>query len=468
MSAADWQFLTSAYYEQLLLERQRELLFNALPLWATVLNLVAALILFAVWRRHRNISHFDWLIGVSLTGIGYSLNGPYAGLLAPFVGDTLLAAWLYFLSRVLYNYPSPVGQRWLGALPLLAMLLYGVAEMLDSPDLQATVTGFYCLCLWWMSMHQVGLRLQRPLTSKLSLVLAVWLIGLLGVIDSLIVVTDYRLPAHPDQVLQLVPIGQIIGVFAALYFLVSRHAENQRQLLMLHESLDERVQAAEAELEDRYRLLTRDALDAAAMRERKSIYESIHEDLSDKLLQLIYAARVPETADLARSALAELRDSRRLTPDQDRPLVEILADVRAEMQTRCEQAGLTLHWQENEAVGELRLQARQESALTRTLREALSNLLKHAQASEVWVGFSLAESGAVEYTVADNGRGIAVDHRTGRGLVNMRNRMQELGGGVEIGVRPEGGTQLCFLLPNCLLSNGLLSNGQLPTTQEAT
>lgn len=220
----------SADYEQLRLEQQRDLLFNALPLWATVLNLVAALILFAVWRRHRNISQFDWLIGVSLTGIGYTLNGPWSGLLAPFVGDTLLAAWLYFLSRLLYNYPSPLGQRWLGAMPLAAMLLYGLAEMLGSRDLQATVTGFYCLCLWWMSTHQVTLRLQRPLTPKLSLVLAVWLLGLLGVVDSLIVVTGYRLPAHPDQVLQLVPIGQIVGVFAALYFLVSRHAENQRQL----------------------------------------------------------------------------------------------------------------------------------------------------------------------------------------------------------------------------------------------
>ncbi len=454
MSDADWQFLTSAYYEQLRLEQQRDLLFNALPLWATVLNLVAALILFAVWRRHRNISQFDWLIGVSLTGIGYALNGVWSGLLAPFVGDTLLAAWLYFLSRLLYNYPSPTGQRWLGSLPIAAMLLYGAAEMASSSVLRAGVTGVYCLILLVMSSHQINVRMQRPLTSKLSLVLAVWLLALLGVLDSLIVATGYRLPAHPEQVLQLVPVGQIIGVFAALYFLVSRHAENQRQLQALHESLDERVQAAETELEDRYRLLKKDALDAAAMRERKSIYDSIHEDLSDKLLQLIYAARTPETADLARSALAELRDSRRLLPDQERPLAEILADVRAEMQTRCEQAGLTLHWQEDEDVGQLRLQARQESALTRTLREALSNLLKHAQASEVWVGFNPVEGGIasgtseqLHYTVADNGRGIDAAHRAGRGLVNMRNRMQELGGSVEIGARSQGGTQLRFLLP---------------------
>lgn len=225
MPAADWQFLTSAYYEQLRVEQQRDLLFNALPLWATVLNLVAALILFAMWRRHRNISQFDWLIGVSLTGIGYTLNGAWSGVLEPFVGDTLLAAWLYFLSRLLYSYPSPREQRWLGFLPLAAMLLYGIAEMVGSAVLRPGVTGIYCLCLLVMSSHQINVRMQHPLTPKLSLVLAVWLLALLGVVDGLIVITGYRLPAHPDHVLQLVPIGQIIGVFAASYFLRSQHAE---------------------------------------------------------------------------------------------------------------------------------------------------------------------------------------------------------------------------------------------------
>jgi signal transduction histidine kinase len=96
------------------------------------------------------------------------------------------------------------------------------------------------------------------------------------------------------------------------------------------------------------------------------------------------------------------------------------------------------------------LTARQESALLRTLREALSNLLKHAQARRVSVTamVSMADTGpTLRYVVADDGRGIAPTHRPGRGLVNMRNRMQELGGTVTIGPGENGGTRLQFTLP---------------------
>lgn len=454
---SEWQRLTADYYAQQRISQQRELLFYSLPLWATVLNIVAAVILLIVWRRQRSVAQFNWLIGISLTGNGYFLDTLGGGMIDAVLIDSLVAAWLYFLSRILYNYPSAIMQRWLSALPILAILLYGITGMLNMPRMHGAVTGIYCLFLLLMSTYQIGLRLQKPLTPKLSLIFGVWFIALLGVIDFLILAAGFSLPAHPGMQIQLVPVGQITGVFAALYFLVARHAQNQQQLEMLNASLDQRVQAAEAELEDRYSMLTRDALDAAAIRERKTIYQSIHEDLSDKLLQLIYAARSPETADLARSALAELRDSRKLHPDQDRPLAEILGDALSEIQSRCDQAGLTLQWKVDNATYACLLNARQESALTRTLREALSNLLKHAQASTVTIEFALAPSNTLLYSVSDNGRGIADSHRPGRGLVNMRNRMKELGGSVEIssaaglgspaGGESSRGTRLTFTLP---------------------
>lgn len=469
----EWQRLTADYYTQQRIAQQRELLFYTLPLWAIVLNLVATVILLVVWQRQRSIAQFNWLIGISLTGNGYFLDALTDGRIDSVLVDSLMAAWLYFLSRLLYNYPTAIMQRWLTALPILALLLYGFTNMLGMPRLHGAVTGLYCLFLLLMSSHQIGLRLQQPLTPKLSLVFGVWFIAVLGVIDWIILASGFSLPEHPDMQLHLVAIGQIAGVFAALYFLVARHAQNQQQLEALNASLDQRVHAAEAELEDRYRMLTQDALDAAAIRERQSIYHSIHEDLGDKLLQLIYSAGSKETADLARSALAELRDSRKLHPDQNRLLADILADALSEIQTRCDQAGLTLHWRVDESVHSCFLNARQESALTRTLREALSNLLKHAQASAVAIEFILAPPDrgqdslpqGLTYTVTDNGKGIADNHRPGRGLVNMRNRMRELGGSVQISPAPpiDGaqqsanssscGTRLIFTLP--LLREGV-------------
>lgn len=386
--------LFNDYHAQLRLLEQRALIFHSLPQWALVLNLVAALTLLALRRVQAEIPHYPWLLGASITGNGYFLEA--LGLAPPdsLLVDALVLAWLYCLFRILYPKPAAKSQR--------------------------------------------------------SLTLGVWLIALCVLIDTILLLGDVHLPGHPDNVLQSVPLGQIAGVLLALYFLVASHVVNLQQLATLNASLDQRVQEVEAELDDRYSMLTRDAVDAAALHERKSIYQSIHEDLSDKLLQLIYSATKPETADLARSALAELRDSHKLHPDQSHMLTDILADAYAEAQTRCDQAGLTLEWQADDELQLWTLTARQESALTRTVREAISNLLKHAQASQVAILFMAHDTPGgrnLFYRIADNGRGINATHRPGRGLVNTHNRMQELGGSVTIEARTQGGTQLHFTLP---------------------
>jgi len=50
-----------------------------------------------------------------------------------------------------------------------------------------------------------------------------------------------------------------------------------------------------------------------------------------------------------------------------------------------------------------------------------------------------------EYFHGDNGRGLdAEGDPTGNGLTNMRDRMESVGGTVEIGARPEGGARVIF------------------------
>ncbi len=77
-AGAEGQF--SEYYTQMRLLEQRELLFHEIPLWAVVLNLVAAATLITLWRVRTDIPHYPWLLGASLTG----------GV--PFADDALLRA----------------------------------------------------------------------------------------------------------------------------------------------------------------------------------------------------------------------------------------------------------------------------------------------------------------------------------------------------------------------------------------
>jgi signal transduction histidine kinase len=83
------------------------------------------------------------------------------------------------------------------------------------------------------------------------------------------------------------------------------------------------------------------------------------------------------------------------------------------------------------------------------LREALSNVARHARASEVTVDLTCAD-GSVTLRVTDNGIGLASHpgDGAGHGLVNLRQRAIDLGGSFEIAPAPGGtGTALVWTVP---------------------
>lgn len=92
-------------------------------------------------------------------------------------------------------------------------------------------------------------------------------------------------------------------------------------------------------------------------------------------------------------------------------------------------------------------------ALFRALQEALSNVVRHADASLVSVKLS-AEGGDVTLTVNDNGRGFAFTpsadarpRQAGIGLAGMRERIGALNGSVTLDAPPNVGTSVVVRLP---------------------
>ncbi len=84
--------------------------------------------------------------------------------------------------------------------------------------------------------------------------------------------------------------------------------------------------------------------------------------------------------------------------------------------------------------------------ILKTLREALSNVARHADASSVDVRLS-AVSGIITLRVADNGVGIPAGAAHGHGLDNMQARAESLGGICEFSDRPGGGTVVTWRVP---------------------
>ena len=81
------------------------------------------------------------------------------------------------------------------------------------------------------------------------------------------------------------------------------------------------------------------------------------------------------------------------------------------------------------------------------LREALSNVARHADATKVRVELSV-EDGAAVLEVVDNGRGLGAGARPGgRGMGNMAARAERLGGSLQAEPGPDGGTRLVWQVP---------------------
>jgi PAS domain S-box-containing protein len=189
--------------------------------------------------------------------------------------------------------------------------------------------------------------------------------------------------------------------------------------------------------------------------------ERIARDLHDIVIQKLFAAGMTIQSVAARTAdtehgsrLAAVVDDLDETIREIRSVIFSLhADTRDTGGVRAEVLRITDD--EREALGcEPRIRfdgpvdamdARIANELLPTLREALSNVAKHAGASSVEI---VVENGEmVTLRVIDNGRGMPVEISNGCGIRNLGERATRLGGTCRTSSRPDGGTVLEWQVP---------------------
>jgi len=111
-------------------------------------------------------------------------------------------------------------------------------------------------------------------------------------------------------------------------------------------------------------------------------------------------------------------------------------------------AGIAWQLETTDMARDFAVDSRCRHQLFLAFKEALTNVVRHAQATEVTLRFGLA-AGEVILSIADNGRGLPAGERTETmdGVANMRARVEKLGGRFELASPPGGGTTLCFQVP---------------------
>jgi len=260
-----------------------------------------------------------------------------------------------------------------------------------------------------------------------------------------------RLRARTGLFVPMLLRGRPIGVLSAH----DKDGDDPRftdEDLRLAETFAARVAVA-VDLSER---VARDALRrvvGAQELERRRLARELHDETGQALtsillgLKEVEAAKSEEESRAAAAGLRELvvttlQDVRRLAVELRPsalddfglvPALERLAD------TYREQTGLDVQLEQR--LGAERLPSEVETALYRITQEALTNVVKHAQASSVSIVLT-RRGDTVSAIFEDDGRGFAVGEADGDGLglVGMRERLALLDGRLVVESSPSGTT----------------------------
>ncbi|MEJ2009756.1 MAG: GAF domain-containing protein [Acidobacteriota bacterium] len=264
--------------------------------------------------------------------------------------------------------------------------------------------------------------------------------------------------AHGVKLVLCVPLLFGKKVIGTLTVRDARRDRFSRQEIILAQALARHVSLALQLIR-----LAEEGQHAALLQERNRVAREMHDTLGQSftgiLIQLEAAEDIlmenPQVAgghlkkarDLARESLAEARRSVwALRPRvlEDRDLASALRNLAQQM-TVGKQIRVDFSMR-----GTVRpLSPETEVHLLRIGQEALTNALRHAQASRIRIELAFSRRG-VQLSVQDNGQGFNVPSSSmdgGFGQVSLRERAEQIGARITVNSEPGSGTRVVAVVP---------------------
>ena len=278
-----------------------------------------------------------------------------------------------------------------------------------------------------------------------------------------------RFSTRSTAVVPLIARGSVVGGLAVGTVLKERHwpAEMIPRLRLL---ADVFANALERQRAERVALESAEQIRDLAGRlmtsqeeERRRIARELHDGVNQDLaalsiaLSALEAGLPPETAPDRRQAVArlqgrtvEMTETIRHLTHELHPGILQYAGLAAALRSHCQQferdRGLTVKLRTDDDLGAV--SADVALCLYRVTQEALQNVAKHAEASQVRV--VLARDGTdLVLTIGDDGRGFDLAERRGRGLglISLDERVRLVRGRLSIDAQTRRGTEIQVVVP---------------------
>lgn len=307
----------------------------------------------------------------------------------------------------------------------MVVITYGSACALAA-RLSLTPTQGFFLVFLMVNMAPLMNRFAAPLA-----------IGVIVITSLAVTVLQQALPPIPFAIYLLL-------AQSALWYMASSNIDEWQA--------HQETATAHAQLHATQQLLT----EAVARNERTRIARDLHDQMGHHLVALTMQLQVLEKK-LPDAALPELGQARDLARD-------LFEDVRATLlQLRQDQsdfgellermlANIPYLKYDVEIDSELlMLDAQLASCLLRVVQEAITNALKHSDASRMRVILQRDDHGGIRMEVQDNGRMVRLaEFGSGLGLGGLEERVAELGGHLQAGPTGEGFRLVAEFPEECL------------------
>ncbi|OCR25225.1 hypothetical protein AFK24_10005 [Pseudomonas syringae] len=362
--------------------------------------------------------------------------------------------WMVVVTHLFLNYLHRRPQRWLNLTVYLTTFGVGVFTL---PALSGLLNAYALAPLTYLVVIVVGsmvagggLYQSWRVRSRDGLILSGW-----AVIGMLFGCHDWALQNNYLSIenIYLGPYSNIGAFLICMHIMFRRYIQANESVLQLNESLTFRLQEREDELELSHQRLREIEHRQILSCERQRLMQDMHDGMGSSLLVALLSA---EKGELDSAMLADVLktciDDLKLTIDSMEPveadLLLLLATLRFRLTPRLESAGIALRWDIENVPALDWLDPRNALHILRILQEAFSNIIKHTQATVIYVATSFDDE-HVRVIVTDNGQGFPAQPMSGhkgKGLSNQLSRANSIGAQIQL-ESSDSGTRLTLVMP---------------------